>query len=349
MKTLPTDHRRGATMTRARRSAGPQLFRLPFFVEYNEIDTALGRALVEAWQTDGGFRVPARLPQEAAAERALNAARGFFREPADEKSGYVSDLSYSGYSAAGPVTPDGSRATEAFTVCPDVPVEDRRVREGWPCHGPVPWSSPSFEAALKGFSRVASDLGHRVLQLIALGLDLGDMNHFRRLTDKGWHHMRAVRSLPADAFGRGLRHPSAALPSNVLGEPFGGSALLVVEVHDDDGVSPPREFNVLPGDVMDFLTGGAVPAAPCSPAPDDHERHTLTFFHAPAFQAVARPLDRDADAGNFLHYGTHRTGMFMRGRPDCPATARIEDGAGLLTLARLRHDALRTSRPQQML
>src|SRR5258708_3201057 len=161
-----------------------QTFRLPSVVEGGEADKALGRALIAAWQADGIFQVQATLEQQAATGRALDASRAFFRRPVREKAAHVSDLSYSGYVASGQEETGGEKAgPEIFTVRPDTAANGPRVTEQGPCHGPAPWPSAGYAAAMKDYMGVADDVGHRLLQLTALGLGLDHMEHFTQLTE----------------------------------------------------------------------------------------------------------------------------------------------------------------------
>ncbi|WP_246890381.1 2-oxoglutarate and iron-dependent oxygenase domain-containing protein [Streptomyces scabiei] len=116
-----------------------QTFVLPPVVDGSDVDRALGEALIAAWQADGIFQIQATPEQEAATEQALEASRGFFGRPFEEKAGHVSDLTYSGYVASGEEETAGEKdGSEIFTVCPDMAEEDARVVDRWPCHGPAP-------------------------------------------------------------------------------------------------------------------------------------------------------------------------------------------------------------------
>ena len=128
-----------------------QTFRLPDTVGGTESDIRLARDLVRAWQTDGIFQVATDPAQDRVTADAIAASRRFFRLPMDVKAGHVSDLTYSGYIASGEeVTAGEADYSEIFTVCKDVALDDPRVRERWPCHGPVPWPDPEYAAADAG-------------------------------------------------------------------------------------------------------------------------------------------------------------------------------------------------------
>ncbi|GLP69725.1 MULTISPECIES: isopenicillin N synthase family oxygenase [unclassified Streptomyces] len=341
-----------------------QTFRLPTVVRDTDGDRALGRALVAAWQRDGIFQVHATLDQQAATERALAASRAFCRRPLAEKTAHVSDLSYSGYVASGEEETAGQRdGSEIFTVCPDIPADDPRVIDRWPCHGPAPWPSPGYARAMKDYMKVVGEIGHRLLRLTALGLGLDDPDRFTRLTTDGWHHMRVLRFPPADATSeRGIgAHTDYGLlviaaqddvgglyvRPPVPGEERGrnwlpGESMAGRYEHDEPWtyVTPvPAVLTVFPGDIMQFMTGGALLSTPHKVRLAARERYTLAYFHEPAFNAVARPLDT-AGSAEHIHYGTHFTRMFMRCYPQRVTTARIEAEGRLKVLDRLREEAL---------
>ncbi|HEV2372249.1 MAG TPA: 2-oxoglutarate and iron-dependent oxygenase domain-containing protein [Streptosporangiaceae bacterium] len=341
-----------------------QTFQLPSLVEASDAHEALGRELIAAWQADGIFQVQATGQQQAVTDRALEASRGFFRLPLHVKSAHVSDLTYSGYVASGEEETAGEKdGSEIFTVCPDIAEDDVRVLQGWPCHGPVPWPSGRYAAAMKAYMSAVGDIGHRLLQLTALGLGLADMDTFTRLTEDGWHHMRVLRFPSADATSeRGIgAHTDYGMLVIASQDHVGGLYIRPPVPGEERGrnwlpeesmagryeneepwtfVTPvPAVFTVFPGDIMQFITGGVLLSTPHKVRLADKQRYALAYFHEPSFSAVARPLS-DTEPGEYIHYGTHFTNMFMRCYPDRVTTARIETEQRLETLTKLRQAAL---------
>ncbi|HEV2372761.1 MAG TPA: 2-oxoglutarate and iron-dependent oxygenase domain-containing protein [Streptosporangiaceae bacterium] len=339
-----------------------QTFWLPSLVEDSDPHRALGRELVAALQADGVFQVQATREQQAATDRAMEASRDFFRLPLAVKALHVSDLTYSGYVASGDGEPAGALedGSEMFTICPDIDERDARVLERWPCHGPVPWPFHRYADAMKDYMRCLGIAGQRLLRLIALGLGLADMETFTRLTEGGWHHMRALRFPAADAIsGRGISaHTDPGLlviasshgragglyvrppvPGEERGRNWLPGGSMAGEYEDEEPwtlVKPARcVFTVFPGDLMQFMTGGEVLAAPHRVRLAEQERYALAYAHVPAFSAVARPLD-DTEPWEHIHYGTYITNAFMRCFPDRMTTVRIEAEGRLSVLAKLR-------------
>jgi isopenicillin N synthase-like dioxygenase len=323
-------------------------FHLPESVTGTPSDLELGRQLIQAWRTDGIFQVATTPMQNGKTEAAFQASRRFFGLPMEAKAGCISDLTYSGYIASGEeMTAGEADFSEIFTVCPDVPLTDRRVQAHWPCHGPVPWPDDQYRDSMKVFMDELGSIGHKLLELIAIGLELNDLQALTRLTENGWHHMRV------------LRFPTASQKPSARG--IGAHTdygLLVMAAQDDVGglwVRPPVEgeirkrnwlpgessagmyenqepwtfvkpvpgvLTVFPGDILQFMTGGYLLSTPHKVRLAARERFALAYFHEPSFEATARPLV-DPASDESIQYGEHFTHMFMRCYPDRITTRRI--------------------------
>jgi len=171
-----------------------QTFHLPESINGTEAEVHLARRMMRAWQADGIFQVATDPVQNRRTTAAMEASRRFFAEPLEFKSRHVSDLTYSGYIASGAeLTAGEADYSEIFTVCPDVPLADPRVRAQWPCHGPVPWPGGAYQQSMRTFMGELGSIGEKLLKLTALGLGLGDLDTLTRLTNGGWHHMRVLR------------------------------------------------------------------------------------------------------------------------------------------------------------
>jgi isopenicillin N synthase-like dioxygenase len=216
---------------------------------------------------------------------------------------------------------------------------------------------------MKNYMRVVGDIGHRLLQLTALGLELDDLNRLTRLTQDGWHHMRVLRFPAANATSeRGIgSHTDYGLLVIAAQDDVGGLYIRPPVPGEERGrnwlpnesmagryendepwtfVTPVTGvFTVFPGDIMQFLTGGTLLSTPHKVRLANRDRYTLAYFHEPAFNAVARPLN-GANNEEFIHYGTHFTNMFMRCYPQRVTTTGIHTDGALNTLHRLRDQAL---------
>ena len=339
-------------------------FQLPELVSGTTADIELGRQLIETWQSDGILQVATDPRQETLQRDAYSASRQFFALPQHRKAGHISDTTYTGYIASGEEITDGvNDGSEIFTITPDIPERDARVRQGWPCHGPAPWPGQEFQTAMNTWMTELGTIGQRLLRLTALGLGQ-PIDALTRLTDDGWHHMRVLRFPAATATSeRGIgAHTDYGLLV-IASQDEVGNALFVrppiegerrnrnwlseesaAGVYEDDDrwtyVKPvPHTLTVFPGDVMQFITGGALLSTPHKVKLAERERYALAYFHEPSFNAVARPFD--SDGGDHIHYGTHFTNMFMRCYPDRITTHRIRTENRLSVLDNLRDEALR--------
>lgn len=279
-------------------------FGLPDYVEGTDTDVRLAHELIKTWQVDGLLRISLDRWQARKVEDAFEASRSFFALPDGIKTRCVSDLTYAGYSTA-----DGA---ETFAICPDVSREDMRVGAQWPCHGPVPWPSIEYRRAMRTFLDELARIGERLLYLVAIGLELPDFETLTALSEDGWHHLLAQR-IPANRSSDISIH-----------------GLLVITIHEGAVL-------VSPGEILEFLTSGALVATPLEVVIGDGDQQVMSYFHEPGFDAGMRPVLEPGDG--FIHYGTHFTNVFMRRYPDRITTQRIAVEDRLSVLASLSHRA----------
>ena len=321
-------------------------FHLPPTVTGSESDVALADEMIRAWQADGIFQVTASPDQSGTTQAAFEASKRFFRMPFADKASCVSDLNYAGYVASGEETTAGEADySEIFTVCKDLPMTDARVQAQWPCHGPVPWPDPAYRDAMNAFTGMLGEVGERLLQLVALGLDL-DLNILTDLSADGWHHMRvlrfpAVSSKTARGIGAHTDYGMLVIAAQddvgglwvrppVEGEvrkrnwlPEESSAGMYENEEPWTFVKPvPHVFTVFPGDILQFMTGGLLLSTPHKVRLAARERYAIAYFHEPNFDAYACPLF-DPASSERIHYGSHFTNMFMRCYPERITTRRI--------------------------
>jgi 2-oxoglutarate dioxygenase / 2-oxoglutarate/L-arginine monooxygenase/decarboxylase len=275
-------------------------FRLSSSIDGIREDVEMGKEMVLAWRLDRRFQVQLPLAQERRLASASVTARRFFALAVARKGRCAGDLSYSGYVGPGQRLVGGRPDdAERFTACKDLPASDPRVEARWPCHGPVPWPDVALAGALAAVATDLGGVGARLLRLLALGLEIQDIDALVRLTHDGWHHLTAVR-VPAGRSAVGH-----------AGER--GCGMLVLAVGDDR-----RTVTVSAGDSMQFLTGGYLPSTAAQlPAGG------LVYFHEPNFQTTLRPLPGSGQQQPCMHYGSHFTSTFMRRHPEHPATGRI--------------------------
>ena len=337
-------------------------FTVPALVTGTSAQMDLANEMIRAWRTDGIFQIATSPAQQELTAAAFEASRRFFRMPLASKARCISDLSYSGYIASGEeVTAGQADFSEIFTVCPDVPLDDPRVRAQWPCHGPVPWPDEDYHQSMKWFMDELGSLGERLLKLVALGLKLFDIDALTNLTrgSAGWHHMRVLRFPTAsrttergigahtdygllviaaqdDVGGLWIRPPVEGEHRNRNWLPGESSAGMFEHQEPWHFVRPvPHVLTCFPGDILQFLTDGYLLSTPHKVRLAERERYALAYFHEPTFETTARPLF-DPKSTEEIHYGTHFTNMFMRCYPERITTRRILAEDRLSHLPRLR-------------
>lgn len=321
-------------------------FFLPEIVVGSKAEVNLARDMLHVWRTDGIFQVFIDREQGEKTAKAMKAGRHFFAKPPEFKRRHVSDLTYSGYIASGEeITGQEKDHPEIFTICPDIPADDWRVEQQWPCHGPVPWPDKNYQINMLALMAMLGEIGDKILRLVALGLGQ-KIDALTSLTQDGWHHLRV------------LRFPAATTDSAKGIGAHTDYGLLVIAAQDDVGglyirppvagekryrnwlpnesmagryeneepwvfVRPqPNVLTVFPGDIMQFLTGGDLLSTPHKVKLNNRERFALAYFHEPHFQARIRPLNH-ADSSDYLHYGEHFSQMFMRSYPERVTTKRM--------------------------
>jgi len=334
-------------------------FHLPTSIEGTIDDQALARDMIQAWRTDGIFQVATSFVDQTLTESAFEVSRRFFAMPMASKARCISDLNYAGYVASGEeVTAGEADFSEIFTVCPDIPADDPRVRAQWPCHGPVPWPDELYRQAMVDFMGALGRIGEKLLKLTAIGLGLPDPDTLTELTRDGWHHMRVLR-FPArtEKTARGIgAHTDYGLLVIAAQDDVGGlyirppvegevrkrnwlpgesSAGMYENEEPWTFVKPvPKVLTVFPGDILQFMTDGYLLSTPHKVRMNTRERYALAYFHEPNFVASARPLF-DPSRDERIHYGSHFTNMFMRCYPERITTQRIHAEGRLRHLAGL--------------
>jgi 2-oxoglutarate dioxygenase / 2-oxoglutarate/L-arginine monooxygenase/decarboxylase len=336
-----------------------QTFELPDNVKGSPSDFRLGQRLIEAWRQDGIFQIRTQPAQDIKVQRAMAASKTFFKQPDADKSRHVSALSYAGYVASGEeMTAGQSDQSEIFTICKDLPEQDQRVKQGWPCHGPVPWPNDEYRDSMKDFLAELGTTGTKLLELVALGLGL-EIRTLTDLSQDGWHHMRVLR-FPTECSktSRGIgAHTDYGMLVIATQDEVGGLFIRppVQGEHRNrnwlDGESTaglfeneapwtfvepqPGVFTVFPGDILQFMTDGLLLSTPHKVKLNSRERFAMAYFHEPDFSASVRPLLRPDD-GERIHYGEHFTKMFMRCYPDRVTTCQIHEENRLRHLEDIR-------------
>nr|WP_042195083.1 isopenicillin N synthase family oxygenase [Kibdelosporangium sp. MJ126-NF4]CEL21639.1 small molecule metabolism [Kibdelosporangium sp. MJ126-NF4]CTQ92420.1 small molecule metabolism [Kibdelosporangium sp. MJ126-NF4] len=279
--------------------ADVRTFGLPDCVEGTDSDLRMAEELVNAWLADGMVRIACDRWQGRKVEDAVAASRRYFEQPVHLKSRCLSDLTYAGYSSDG--------AAETFTICRDIPREDVRVGAQWPCHAPVPWPSMEYRRAMRLLVDELGRIGHRLMNLIGIGLHLPDFEALATMSDDGWHHAFVQR------FPAGTHELSSH-----------GMLMITIE----NGT-----LTATPGELLEFLTSGYLRMTPLEALVGHDDELVVSYFHEPVFDSGLRPVLEPAHG--YIHYGTYFTDLFMRRHAERGTTQRIKTEDRLSVLASL--------------
>ncbi|KAH8589804.1 hypothetical protein B0O99DRAFT_522586 [Bisporella sp. PMI_857] len=339
-------------------------FVLPETVDGQEENKAMADAMIHEWRNTGIFQIQMTPSQQALLTDCFSTSKEFFHHSFEEKSKCVDDQSFAGYIASGEEITDGiADYSEIFTVTKDLKQSDSRVQNRWPCHGPTPWPTETYEAKMKQLMALLGDSGEKLLKLTALGLGLVNPNALLDMTEDGWHHMRILRFPQVDKTngkgkqGRGIgSHTDYGLLVIAAQDDVGGLFIRpkiegentknwkesAAGKHENDDkwlfVPPvPNTLTVFPGDMMQFLTNDFLPSTPHKVGLNYKERYAFAYFHEPNFSTVVETLPEFREK---IHYGTHFTNMFMRNYPERITAERIHKEGRMGILEELRLEAM---------
>lgn len=190
-KTMPPNHKARVGVL--------DTFELPAEVRGTPGDRAMGKAMVESWRRNGILQIAMSPAQDAVYKAAQEASERFFAKPPNEKHACIDSQSYSGYIASGEEITDGiADYSEIFTVTKDLPLDEPRVVDKWPCHGPCPWPDAEMREPMRRYMYYLNESGEKLLQLTEYGLGVPE-GSLTNLTRDGWHHMRVLRWVPNDS------------------------------------------------------------------------------------------------------------------------------------------------------
>lgn len=330
-----------------------QTFVIPSEITGSENDVKIGRKIIEAWKNDGILQVARTPAEDEITRRAYQANRKYFQLPFATKKECVSDLTYSGYVAIGEEKKGGDAGDfpEVFTVFEDIPLDDARVQNGWPGHGPIPWpEADGIESIKKGlleYKNMCSDLGHRMLQLTALGLEW-EIDDITEKARKPWNYMRVLKfpvategnskgigshtdydllvisSQDEDKEGLYIRPPVAGEKRYKNWLPDESMRGMYEDVGPWNLIRPtPSVFTVFPGDMMQLLTDGELLSTPHKVALADKERCSMPVFIGPDFSAVLSAKEKPGSEK--FHYGSEMIQRYIEMYPDRATTRKIID------------------------
>ncbi|WP_165225649.1 isopenicillin N synthase family dioxygenase [Aquisphaera insulae] len=260
---------------------------------------AVARELDAACRECGFFYVVGHGVDEGLQGRLRDLSRAFFGLETSEKMRIRMALggkAWRGYFRVGDELTSGKPdQKEGLYFGEELPAEDPRVLAGTPLHGPnlFPERPAGLRDAVLDYMAAMTDLGHRLMAGLALGLGL----------DEAYFADHGTRE-PLTLF-RIFNYPPSADPSLWGVGEHTDYGLLTILLQDDAGglevksrsswiSAPPLpgSFVCNIGDMLDRMTGGVYRSTPHrvrNPAPRD--RMSFPFFFDPSFSAPVRPIE----------------------------------------------------------
>lgn len=238
-------------------------------------------------------------------ERLDRLSRAFFALPESEKRRWRMELggrAWRGYfGAGGELTSGRPDWKEGLYLGSELPDDDPRVLAHVPMHGrnllPSAPGLEDFGATILDYIDAVAALGHRVMEGIALSLDLPtDYFHARYTADP--LILFRIFNYPA-------RTPDVADVQWGVGEHTDYGLLTLLHQDDTGGLQVrtrdgwiearplPGSFVVNIGDMLDRMTGGAYKSTPHRVARNigGRDRISLPLFFDPNFEARVQPID----------------------------------------------------------
>jgi len=275
--------------------------------------------IATAMQRSGFFYITGHGVPEQVIAAAVEAARGFFRLPAEQKRKVAVTRHHRGFNALGDARMYGAKRPdykEFFQVGLDLPLDDPDVMAGQPLRGPNIWpdAPAAFRSAFETYYAAIADCGQRLLQGVALSLGV-ERDFFAPFYTKPLQRTQAVwypqqpRALGDDQFGV-APHTDFGLITLLWQDDNGG-----LEVCLPDGTwiaAPPVPGSLVinAGDLMARWTAGRYRSTPHR-ATNRHvaERLSIATFHDPDFNAPVNPADlvgaAAADGAEVTTAGAH--------------------------------------------
>ena len=243
-----------------------------FYVVGHGVDEALFRALDQ--EARAFFALPVEQKLEVAMARGGRAWRGYFPVGGELTSGL----------------PDQK---EGLYLGQELPADHPLVLRGLPMHGANLWpaQTPGLRPAVLAWLDALTDLGQRVLELLALSLEL-PRGHFRQhLTAQPLALFRVFRYPPAhEGWGVG-EHTDYGLLTLLRQDDVGG-----LQVRSQQGwldAPPiPGSFVCNIGDMLERLTAGRYRSTPHRVQHSrGQERFSYPFFFDPGWDALVRAIE----------------------------------------------------------
>ena len=262
---------------------------------------AAAAALGAAARSSGFFYIVNHGVPKATTEALFAASRAFHAQPRSYKMRWWSGFTthhrgYVPFEENGASFPRRINMNEAWDMSFEAPADHPDHLAGWRMTGPNVWPDlPGWRAAVGGYYDAVFALGLRMLDALALELDV-DPAELRRHITCPTSQLRLLRyvpnELPASADVVGIDAHSDFECFTILLQ--GGPGLQVLSLDGEWIEAPPIEgaFIVNIGDIFETWTGGAFRSTQHRVVNTGRERFSAPLFFGLDYHAVVEPLPK---------------------------------------------------------
>ena len=281
------------------------------------------RQIGAACERIGFFYLVGHGVRQATVDAAFCQARRFFAQPEEFRRELLFDANDRGYKGPGNIVVPGypPDSKEVFDLGVELPADHPDVVAGKPFHGPNQWPElPGFREALMCYYRDVSKLGHELLRLFALALDL-DEEFFLPYHQNAHVTWRIMRYFPGD-YGRGqygtAPHTDFGTITLLAQDQQGG---LEICSRDGEWIRAPQiagSFVVNIGDLMACWSNDRFRSTAHRVLNrSGGDRYSIPMFYNPAFDTVVECLPsccgRSSQPRNRpIHYGDYISKIYRR-------------------------------------
>lgn len=193
---------------------------------------------------------------------------------------------------------------EGFYLGTDLDLEDQRVQNAWPMHGPNPWPNQKMKRVISTYMCEVRKLAHQLLSLVATGLELPENYFDQRFTHEPTELFR-IFSYPAqdhhDESWGVQEHTDMGFLTILKQDDLGG---LQVKGPDGDWLEAPPikdSFVINIGDMLELWTSGILKATRHRVKNvSGRARFSFPYFFDPNWNAPLERIDRSLLPSQYL-------------------------------------------------
>ena len=254
-------------------------------------------------------------------DNVFEESRRFFEQSASFKKRLLFDDNDRGYKGPGNIAIPGYPPDfkEVLDLGVDLPADHPEVVSGKPFHGPNQWPPlPGFRESLMNYYQEVSNVGHEMLRLFALALDLDEAFFlpFHEPAHVTWRIMRYFPGSYAEGQYGTAPHTDFGTITLLCQDENGGLEVYSREREWIRAPHIPGSFIVNIGDLMACWTNDRFTSTAHRVLNQSgQDRYSIPMFYNPEFDTVVECLPTCCDVSNPpryepIHYGDYITRIY---------------------------------------